>query len=263
MSGAEETVKSVDAMSGATAPDALLASDPSFIDPSVVDPVIQTIGAPAHGFFALLHTFSDWLVHFVHGFGYVGIFIMTFLESTFAPIPAEMTMVPAGYLAYKGEMNFWLLLLVSILGTLAGSYFNYWLAQHYGRRFLLAYGKYMLFKPEKLDAMERYFKSHGEVSIFTGRLVPGLRHFISFPAGLAHMDLKKFFIYTGVGGAIWMFVLLLVGYEIGSNQQLVKAYLPLITLVTLGLVAVGVVVYIYTHRCKLRRHKAREIKADT
>lgn len=199
---------------------------------------------------AWLEAIAHWLVHFVHQFGYIGIFIMTFLESTFFPLPAEMTMVPAGYLVHQGHMNFMLVLAASVVGTLAGSWFNYWIAKHYGRRFLLAYGKYMFFAPDKLDAMERYFKSHGEISILTGRLIPGLRHFISFPAGLAHMDLRKFFIYTGVGGSIWMAVLIVVGYEIGDNEEMVKHYVPLITYATLMLVLAGGVLYIWNHRRK-------------
>src|SRR5438046_2930306 len=103
---------------------------------------------------ALLERFSAWLVDFVHAFGYFGIFIMTFLESTFVPIPSEVTMVPAGYLVQKGQMHGWLVMLASVSGTVAGSYFNYWVAKHFGRRFLMAYGKYLLFPPEKVQKIE-------------------------------------------------------------------------------------------------------------
>lgn len=201
-----------------------------------------------------LASFAAWLVDFVHAFGYWGIFIMTFLESTFAPIPSEVTMVPAGYLVHKGQMNFWLVLFFSITGTIAGSYFNYWTAKHFGRRFLLAYGKYLLCPPEKVKVIERYFASHGEISILTGRLIPGLRHFISFPAGLARMDLKKFCLYTGVGGGLWMLTLIVVGYMIGGNKVLVKKYMPIITYMALGIVALLVLLYIRNHRKKHKAH---------
>jgi len=200
-----------------------------------------------------LHIFAAWLVDFVHGFGYFGIFVMTFLESTFVPIPAEMTMVPAGYLVQQGHMDFWLVWFSSIVGTICGSYFNYWVAQHYGRRFLMAYGKYMLVSPEKLKKIEEYFKSHGEISIFTGRLIPGLRHFISFPAGLAEMDLRKFCFFTAVGGGIWMLVLIVVGIEIGGNKELVKRYMPLITYTALVMVVTLVGAYVWNHRRKSGR----------
>lgn len=199
----------------------------------------------------MIETLSAWLVDFVHGFGYLGIFIMTFLESTFVPIPSEVTMIPAGYLVHKGEMNFGLVWGSSILGTVGGALLNYWLAKRFGRWFLMRYGKYMLFGPEKLAKLEKYFAAHGQISTFTGRLIPGLRHFISFPAGLAHMDLKKFCIYTGLGGAIWMAVLIGFGYLIGDNKDLVKQFLPGITYLVLGFVVLMVLLYIRRHKRKL------------
>lgn len=198
----------------------------------------------------MLEAFCSWLVDFVHGFGYWGIFIMTFLESTFVPIPAELTMVPAGYLINKGQMHFPLVFLFSISGTICGSYFNYWIAKHYGRRFLLIYGKYMLFKPEKMAAIERYFASHGEISILTGRLIPGLRHFISFPAGLARMNPRKFCLYTGTGGGLWMSVLIILGYLIGGNKALVKRYTSIITYMAFLVVLLTGLIYIRNHQKK-------------
>jgi membrane protein DedA with SNARE-associated domain len=190
----------------------------------------------------------EWLVDFVHHFGYAGIFIMTALESTFVPVPSEVTMVPAGYLVQQGLMDFWAVWLASVTGTLAGSLLNYWIARHYGRRFLLAYGKYMLFGRDKMEKLDRFFARHGEISIFTARLIPGVRHVISFPAGLAHMDVKKFSLYTTLGGAIWMTTLMIVGYIIGDNKALVKHYMPYIISVFLFAVVVLVSWYIYRHR---------------
>lgn len=193
----------------------------------------------------------DWLVAFVHHFGYWGIFIMTALESTFVPVPSEVTMVPAGYLVQQGQMSLWAVLFASITGTLVGSLFNYWIARHYGRRFLQAYGKYMLFGQDKMVKLDRFFARHGEVSIFTGRLIPGVRHVISFPAGLAHMDIKKFAFYTGVGGGIWMTTLVMIGYIIGDNKALVKHYMPYVTTAFLVGIVMLVGFYIYRHRKNL------------
>jgi membrane protein DedA with SNARE-associated domain len=195
-----------------------------------------------------LEAFAEWLVDFVHGFGYTGIFIMTFLESTFVPIPAELTMIPAGYLVHQGEMNAILVLLIAIVGSIAGSITNYFIAYHYGRRVLYAYGKYLFFSHDKMEKLDKFFASHGEISTLTGRLVPGLRHFISFPAGLAHMDLKKFAIYTGVGSGLWMATLVLVGYIIGGNKMLVRHYMPYITAVALAGVVTMIVLYMRHHR---------------
>ncbi len=194
--------------------------------------------------------FVHWLVGFVEALGYPGILIMTFLESTFVPIPAELTMIPAGYLVQQGEMNLFVVLFCSIVGTVAGSLFNYYIAYHYGRRFMYAYGKYFLFSHEKMDKLDKFFAEHGEISIFTGRLIPGLRHFISFPAGLAHMDVKKFCFYTAAGGAIWMAVLVAVGYIIGGNEELVHRYMPYITTAALALVVLMVGMYLRRQRRK-------------
>jgi len=202
----------------------------------------------------MLQQAAEWLVEFVHHFGYVGIFVMTALESTFFPVPSEVTMIPAGYLAQQGKMQLPFILLASVAGTLFGSLFNYWIARHYGRRFLAAYGKYMFFGHDKMDKLDRFFSNHGEISIFTGRLIPGVRHVISFPAGLAHMNLRKFTVYTTIGGGLWMLTLIVIGYVIGGNKDLVKHYMPYITSIALMLVAVLVAYYAYRHRKKDKRN---------
>jgi membrane protein DedA with SNARE-associated domain len=229
-------------------------TDEPLIPPEIIDPA--TIDTAQHVLeHDLVQSVATWLVAMVHQLGYSGVFIMTFLESTFVPIPAEVTMIPAGYLAYQGEMNVWLVWIISVVGTIAGSYFNYWLACHYGRWFFLTYGKYMFVKPEKLDAIERYFQNHGEISILTGRLIPGLRHFISFPAGLARMNVRKFCIYTGIGGSLWMGILIAIGYLIGDNEEMIHHYVPIASYTILALVVAGVTTYIIRHRRMKKKEK--------
>ena len=126
-----------------------------------------------------MESFAEWLVEIVRWAGYMGIFIMTFLESTFVPIPSELTMMPVGVLVQAGEMNLALVLAISIIGAVSGAIFNYYIAFHYGRRFLYAYGKYIFFTHERMEMLDRFFASHGEISTFTGRLIPGCG--ISFP----------------------------------------------------------------------------------
>jgi membrane protein DedA with SNARE-associated domain len=200
--------------------------------------------------FQLLHQFVTWLVDFVHHLGYIGIFLMTFVESTFVPIPAEVTMIPAGYLVQQGKMSLIPVLLASIFGTVGGAYFNYWLAKRYGRDLFIRYGKYLMMTPDKLDKLELFFYRHGAISTFTGRLIPGVRHYISFPAGLAKMNLKKFVIYTALGGAIWMTVLVLLGYYIGENEELMIRYLPKAKVGMLVLIVVAGALYVWHHRRK-------------
>ena len=170
----------------------------------------------------------QWLVALVEQLGVLGIFIMTFVESTFVPVPSEMVMIPAGYLIQQGKLPLVLVFPASVLGTIGGAYFNYWLARHLGRALFLRYGKYFLMTPEKLTKMESFFANHGAISTFIGRLIPGIRHYISFPAGLARMDRRSFITYTALGGALWMGILLALGYVIGANKELLHTYMPLI-----------------------------------
>lgn len=194
-----------------------------------------------------IHQAVAWLVDMVEHLGLIGIFVMTFLESTFIPIPAEATMIPAGYLVQQGQMHFVPVLAVSILGTVGGACFNYWLALRFGRNLFIRYGKWLMMTEAKLVKLEMFFARHGAMSTFTGRLIPGLRHYISFPAGLARMDLRRFVGYTALGGSIWMAILLGLGYYIGENKELAATYLPLAKAIVLCLVVAGGIVYYRRH----------------
>lgn len=173
----------------------------------------------------MLHDIVNFVVDTVGSLGYIGIFIMMFLESSFFPFPSEVVMIPAGYLAYKGEMNIYFAIFSGIAGSLAGALFNYFLAVKFGRTFLVKYGKYFFIKEETISKMEEFFKSHGHISTFSGRLIPAVRQYISFPAGLARMNLLTFSIYTTLGAAIWVVILTLLGYYLGDNEALIKEYL--------------------------------------
>ena len=190
------------------------------------------------------------VVELVELFGYFGIFFMTFIESTFIPIPAEVTLVPAGYLVQKGEMNFFLVWFVSTCGTMCGSLFNYAIAYHFGRAILIKYGKYMFMTRERLEAMEFFMKRHGAISMFSGRLLPGVKHFISFPAGLGKMDLKVFSFFTFLGGALWCLILLILGYMIGLNEGLITKHLQQINFILFVLVVCLVTFYVWKRRAR-------------
>jgi len=193
----------------------------------------------------MLHEFVNWVVQTVGQLGYIGIFVMMFLESSFVPFPSEVVMVPAGYLASKGEMNLILSIIVGIAGSLFGALFNYFLAVKFGRGFLLKYGKYFFLKEDSLEKLDKFFKEHGEISTFTGRLIPGIRQYISFPAGLARMNLFKFSFYTSLGAGIWVIILALIGYYIGQNEDLVKQYLQNATILAVIGVVVIALIYIF------------------
>ncbi len=199
----------------------------------------------------MLHDIASSLVQYIDDMGYWGIFLLMFLESTFFPFPSEIIMIPAGYLAYKGEMNLYITVLVGILGSLSGALFNYYLAMHFGRRFLLKYGKYFFIKEETLDKLEAFFIEHGELSTFNGRLIPGIRQLISLPAGLAKMNIVKFSLYSALGAGIWVIVLVALGYILGSNEELISEYLHTATI--MALVSVVFITIFYIIRNKRKR----------
>jgi len=191
----------------------------------------------------MLNEIVDFIVQTVGSLGYIGIFLMMFLESSFFPFPSEVVMVPAGYLAFKGEMSMSLAIICGILGSLSGALFNYYLAIKFGRSFLIKYGKYFFVNQETITKMENFFKEHGPISTFSGRLIPAVRQYISFPAGLAKMNIFLFSIYTSLGAAIWVIILVLLGYFIGDNEVLIKEYLRYIVIAILLIIALIIAIY--------------------
>ncbi len=192
----------------------------------------------------------DYILHFVETLGYLGIFIMTVIEGTLVPIPNEVTMIPAGYLVATGKMSMFGVLAAGIIGNLVGGWITYYIAYHYGRVLVKKFGKYVFFTEDKLHKVEEYFAEHGPISIAIGRVAPGLKHFISFPAGLAKMDLKLFSIFTILGGGIWLVMLVMIGYFIGNNEAEIGQYLKQMQWFILGGIAVVIALYIAWKRKK-------------
>ena len=186
----------------------------------------------------MLRELAQELVDLVFDWGYVGIFLLMAVESSFIPFPSEIVLIPAGYLASQGDMNIGMIFTSALGGSMVGAYTNYYLALKLGRKILVRYGKYFFIKEETLQKMDDYFAKHGAISTFIGRLIPGVRQLISIPAGLAQMNIVKFSLYTGVGAGIWALVLILLGYYIGENQELINTYLKQITITVVGLLII-------------------------
>ncbi|WDL74470.1 DedA family protein [Helicobacter winghamensis] len=196
----------------------------------------------------ILHAIIDFIVESVSAFGYFGIFFMMFLESSFIPFPSEVVMIPAGFLAHQGEMNFFIAILCGILGSLSGALLNYYLALYFGRELLIKWGKYFFFDEKTMVKMENFFAKHGHISTFSGRLIPVVRQYISLPAGLGKMHLPLFCFYTSLGAGIWVIILTTLGYFLGQNEAILKEYLHLITFTLVVLVCIGIAIYIYFQR---------------
>jgi membrane protein DedA with SNARE-associated domain len=193
----------------------------------------------------MLHDFIAWILATVHDWGYTGIFILMALESTVLPVPSELVLIPAGYLAHQGQMNFGLIVLASTVGSLVGASFNYVVSMWLGRPFLERWGRYFFVRPELLHKTDAFFLRHGAVSTFTGRLIPGIRHLISIPAGLTHMNAGAFAFYTCLGAGLWSLVLTLFGYFLGGNEALIQQYQHHITFAVIVFVALVIGGYVW------------------
>jgi membrane protein DedA with SNARE-associated domain len=201
----------------------------------------------------VFHQFVLWLASTVGQWGYPGIVILMALESSFFPFPSEVVIPPAAYLAAGGKMNIGMVILCGILGNLLGAVFNYWLALKFGRPFFKQHGRYLLISLRSLERADRFFERHGHISTFIGRLLPGIRQYISLPAGLVRMNIYAFCSATVLGAGIWVVVLAAVGYWFGHNEQVVLQNLHW---VTLALVAgCGILVIFYWRRWKNRLHQ--------
>ena len=197
-----------------------------------------------------MHELIMWLVNTIGAMGYTGIFLLMAMESSVIPVPSELVMPPAGYLAQQGQMNIWVAILMGTAGSLVGAYANYFAAHYLGRPLLLKYGKYVWITEEKFAKVEQYFRDHGEISTFIGRLLPVVRHLISLPAGLAGMNHVKFSLYTLAGAGIWVTILTWIGYVIGANQELIMQYSHQALIGVVLVSAVIIALYIRNHRKK-------------
>ncbi|SMF95779.1 membrane protein DedA, SNARE-associated domain [Methylomagnum ishizawai] len=200
-----------------------------------------------------MHELINWLVETIGTLGYPGIFLLMAMESSIFPIPSEVVMPPAGYLAQQGKMDMTLVILCGTLGSLAGAYANYFVARWLGRPLVIKYGRYVWITEQHFDRVESFFLRHGEISTFIGRLLPVIRHLISIPAGIARMDHLRFSLYTTVGAGLWVSILSWIGYFIGAERELIVRYSHQAVLGAVGFSAVLVAVYVVLHRRKLAK----------
>ncbi|MCQ2378370.1 MAG: DedA family protein [Victivallaceae bacterium] len=206
--------------------------------------------------------------------GLPAIFIFMAVESSFIPFPSEVVMIPAGFLAIRGEMTtgiFWadalLAVLVGLAGSMAGAYVNYFLARSVGRNFLYRYGKYFFLSPQTLERSEEIFRKYGDLATFVCRLLPAIRQLISIPAGLARMNFGRFSFFTALGAGIWIVILTAVGAWFGhlsgdmSYAQLIGAGKEMISRhygwILVFLVAFSVA-YIFVHRFIMGKNRGAE-----
>ena len=187
----------------------------------------------------------------------LAIFVFMAVESSFIPFPSEVVMIPAGFLAARGELlgaspvaGLWIAIAVGVLGSLAGAFVNYYLALWVGKPFLEKYGKWFFLKPAALERACEVFNKYGAATTFVCRMVPAIRQLISIPAGIAKMPLGSFTLFTGLGAGVWTAILAFVGYGLGRSagditylelctkgKDMAASHLPLVIGCALVLVA--------------------------
>ena len=197
--------------------------------------------------------FLNWLVEAIGTMGYSGILFLMFIESTFIPLPSELVIPPAGYLIYQKQMNWIGVIASGTAGSLLGALFNYGIAIYLGRPFILRYGKYFGVSENHFRNGEDFFLKHGNISTFIGRLILGVRHYISFPAGLCRMNLMKFCFYTAFGAGIWVCILAYIGYFVGDNKDRIMEMSRQWTLYVIIGCALLVALYVFWHKRKQRK----------
>lgn len=202
----------------------------------------------------MMEQIAQFFVQIVSDWGYIGIFVLMTLESTVFPIPSELVMIPAGYLAHQGELSATLSVIAGTAGSLAGALINYIVSRRYGRSFLWNHGKKILVSRRRLAQMDYFFRRYGEITTFLGRLIPVARHYISIPAGLAKMRLWRFMLFTSLGAFVWMVVLTALGYFIGNNIAEIKQYTHLVGYAAIALSIVAFIYYYTKKRAKIAKN---------
>jgi membrane protein DedA with SNARE-associated domain len=185
----------------------------------------------------------DGIVSLISKGSYVGVLLLMLLENVFPPIPSELIMPLAGYLAERGEFNIWLAIAAGTVGSFAGQAALYYLGYRIGedrlKRWAREHGHWVATSPEEIDRAQEWFDKHGGAAVFVGRMVPGIRSLISIPAGLAKMSKWTFSAYTLAGTAVWTVALTYAGRMLGQNYEKVEQYLNPISYAVVGFIVLS------------------------
>src|SRR5467141_3123552 len=206
----------------------------------------------------IIEILSTFIVATISTLGYAGIVLLMAIESACVPLPSEIIMPFSGYLVYTGRFNLWLVSIAGAFGCVVGSLVAYWVGMYGGRPLIKKYGRYVLISRHDLDLADRWFGRYGEAIIFTSRLLPVIRTFIAFPAGVARMNLTRFVIYTFAGSLPWCLGLAYVGQKLGekwNKDDTLKIWFHRFDFV-IGILGVIVVAWwIWRHIGHLRKEK--------
>ncbi|HET7922063.1 MAG TPA: DedA family protein [Gammaproteobacteria bacterium] len=201
----------------------------------------------------LLAALAGFVISTISVLGYGGIVLLMAIESACIPLPSEVIMPFSGYLVYRGEMSLWLVALAGATGNVLGSLVAYWVGAKGGRPLVMKYGRYILVSHHDLDLADRWFARHGDIIILIGRLLPAVRTFIAFPAGVSRMPLVKFIVYTFIGSLIWCWALAWIGLRFGEHWDTLGVWFHRFDTVIVGVIVLAGILYVWRHVRHLRR----------
>ena len=200
----------------------------------------------------LITLLAGFIIATISALGYAGIALLMAIESACIPLPSEIIMPFSGYLVFTGQMTLWAVALAGAVGCVLGSLIAYWVGAYGGRPLVEKYGKYVLISHHDLNLADRWFQKHGEITILIGRLLPVVRTFIAFPAGVARMNLWRFNLYTFVGSLIWCYALGWIGMKLGEHWNTLGTYFHRFDAI-IGIVLVaGLSWYVWRHFKQVR-----------
>jgi membrane protein DedA with SNARE-associated domain len=201
----------------------------------------------------LITMLATAIIAVISELGYGGIVLLMGIESACIPLPSEIIMPFSGYLVFKGDLNLSGVAVAGAVGCLLGSWLAYALGAWGGRPLIEKYGRYVLISHHDLDLADRWFVRHGDITVFTARLLPVVRTFIAFPAGVSRMPLGRFSLYTFTGSLIWCWALAWIGMKLGENWDTLGVYFhrfdALIGIVLLA----GIIWYVRRHLRQMHR----------
>lgn len=200
----------------------------------------------------LITLVAVWIISVISALGYGGIVLLMAIESACIPLPSEIIMPFSGYLVFKGELLFWGVALAGAVGCVLGSIPAYYLGMYGGRPLVERYGRWLLISHHDLALADRWFERHGEIIIFIGRLLPAVRTFIAFPAGIARMHLGKFMFYTFIGSLIWCALLTYAGMKMGEHWKQLEVYFHEFHMVLVAAAVIFAVWYVRRHLRSLK-----------
>ncbi len=196
---------------------------------------------------------ASFVIATISHLGYGGIVLLMALESACIPLPSEIIMPFAGYLAATGAMTLWGAALAGAIGCQIGSLVAYYIGAYGGRPLVERYGRYVLFSHHDLDLADRWFRRHGNITVFVARLLPAIRTFIALPAGISRMEIWRFNLYTFTGSFIWSLGLAWIGMKLGSHWDTLGPYFNRSETAIGAFLVAGAVWYLYRHLKSLKR----------